>query len=72
MNITVGRSITSPTFFRAQIAEFAFSKAHATLRDSRPVRGDSPGATTWLGLFCSMRAGPTIGASALRSLTTTA
>jgi hypothetical protein len=26
MNITVGRSITSPTFFRAQIAEFAFSK----------------------------------------------
>jgi hypothetical protein len=30
------------------------------------------GATTWLGLFCSMRAGPTIGALALRTLTTTA
>ena len=43
MNITVGRSITSPTFFRAQIAAFAFSKAHATLRGSRPVRGDSSG-----------------------------
>src|ERR1700722_15156886 len=43
MNITVGRSITSPTFFRAQIAAFAFSKAHATLRGSRPVSGDSSG-----------------------------
>src|SRR5271163_487077 len=43
MNITVGRSITSPTFFRAQIAAFAFSTAHATLRGSRPVRGDSSG-----------------------------
>ena len=43
MNITVGRSITSPTFFRAQIAAFAFSKARATLHGSRPLRGDSSG-----------------------------
>jgi hypothetical protein len=43
MNITVGRSITSPTFFRAQIAAFAFSKARATLHGSRPLKGDGPG-----------------------------
>jgi hypothetical protein len=65
MNITVGRSITSPTFFRAQIAAFAFSKARATLHGSRPLRGDSSGGDHVLGLFCSVRAGPTIGASAL-------
>jgi hypothetical protein len=56
------------TFFRAQIAAFAFSKAHATLRGSRPVRGDSSGGNhvTRSVLFCSVKAGPTIGASALR------
>jgi len=33
-----------------RIVAFAFSKARATLRGSRPVRGDSPGATARLDL----------------------
>lgn len=63
MNITVGRSITSPTFFRAQIAAFAFFKARATLHGSRPPKGDGPGGDHVIrSVLFGKGAGPTIGA----------
>jgi hypothetical protein len=65
MNITVGRSIRSPTFFRAQIAAFAFSKARATLHGSRPLKGDGPGGDHVIRSFpFGKRTGPTFGALA--------
>jgi hypothetical protein len=65
MNITVGRSIRSPTFFRAQIAAFAFSKARATLHGSRPLKGDGPGGDHVIRSFpFGKGTGPTFGALA--------
>ena len=42
MNITIGRSITSSTFFREADRAICIFKTRATLRGVRPVRGDSP------------------------------